>query len=198
MPSNPSRKTELSLFFFFSCCMVTITSCRDIFSSIRVVLFFNISILSDIESTKIRWCDRFQWHQHRIRKRVPRTILPARIRTTMLSMIQTQPKISRLIPMKYHRHCRHPRQQQLRLRNIEGNTFILPKERHKSFVSRSKRLSSKMKPCLVHRTSTSDEELQIHLMSSHINEQPTHGILKVPSGTDGLIASIGRDEMLVV
>ena len=39
-----------------------------------------------------------------------------------------------------------------------------------------------MKPCLVHRTSTSDEELQSHLISSRLNEQPTHGILKVPSG----------------
>jgi len=39
-----------------------------------------------------------------------------------------------------------------------------------------------MKPCLVHRTSTSDEELQTHLVS-RINEQPTHGILKVPSGS---------------
>jgi hypothetical protein len=39
-----------------------------------------------------------------------------------------------------------------------------------------------MKPCLVHRTSTSDEELQTHLVS-RINEQPPHGILKVPSGS---------------
>jgi len=39
-----------------------------------------------------------------------------------------------------------------------------------------------MKPCLVHRTSTSDEELQNHLIS-RINEQPPHGILKVPSGS---------------
>jgi hypothetical protein len=39
-----------------------------------------------------------------------------------------------------------------------------------------------MKPCLVHRTSTSDEELQNHLLALRINEQPTHGILKVPSG----------------
>jgi hypothetical protein len=50
------------------------------------------------------------------------------------------------------------------------------------FRSRTKRLNNKMKPCLVHRTSTSDEELQNHLIS-RINEQPTHGILKVPSGT---------------
>ena len=39
-----------------------------------------------------------------------------------------------------------------------------------------------MKPCLVHRTSTSDEELQNHLLSRN-NEQPTHGILKAPSGS---------------
>lgn len=48
-----------------------------------------------------------------------------------------------------------------------------------------------MKPCLVHKTSTSDEELQSNennqLISSSAhtgrsNEQPTHGILKVPSG----------------
>jgi hypothetical protein len=39
-----------------------------------------------------------------------------------------------------------------------------------------------MKPCLVHRTSTSDEELQ-HQLISRMNEQPTHGILKVPSGS---------------
>ncbi|CAF4994390.1 unnamed protein product [Rotaria sp. Silwood1] len=46
----------------------------------------------------------------------------------------------------------------------------------------TKRINNKMKPCLVHRTSTSDEELQNHLIS-RINEQPTHGILKVPSGS---------------
>ncbi|UJR09019.1 hypothetical protein I4U23_013268 [Adineta vaga] len=47
----------------------------------------------------------------------------------------------------------------------------------------TKRLSNKMKPCLVHRTSTSDEELQSHLIA-RINEQPPpHGILKVPSGS---------------
>ena len=48
-----------------------------------------------------------------------------------------------------------------------------------------------MKPCLVNKTSTSDEELQssepnrIPLSSAHTgrsNEQPTHGILKIPSG----------------
>ena len=48
--------------------------------------------------------------------------------------------------------------------------------------SRTKRVNNKMKPCLVHRTSTSDEELQTQLIS-RINEQPTHGILKVPSGS---------------
>lgn len=42
-------------------------------------------------------------------------------------------------------------------------------------------MNNKMKPCLVHRTSTSDEELQNHLIS-RINDLPTHGILKVPSG----------------
>ena len=46
----------------------------------------------------------------------------------------------------------------------------------------SKRMNNKMKPCLVHRTSTSDEELQNHLIS-RMNEQPTHGILKAPSGS---------------
>jgi BTB/POZ domain-containing protein 10 len=49
----------------------------------------------------------------------------------------------------------------------------------------TKRLNNKMKPCLVHRTSTSDEELQTnetnHIVSSHAG--PTHGILKVPSGS---------------
>jgi hypothetical protein len=44
-----------------------------------------------------------------------------------------------------------------------------------------------MKPCLVHKTSTSDEELQSNEINPSIqtgrsNEQPTHGILKVPSG----------------
>jgi hypothetical protein len=48
-----------------------------------------------------------------------------------------------------------------------------------------------MKPCLVHKTSTSDEELQSNETNQIIssltnigrsNEQPTHGILKVPSG----------------
>ena len=48
-----------------------------------------------------------------------------------------------------------------------------------------------MKPCLVNKTSTSDEELQlsetnrIPLSPAHIGrsyEQPTHGILKIPSG----------------
>jgi hypothetical protein len=56
---------------------------------------------------------------------------------------------------------------------------------------RTKRINNKMKPCLVHKTSTSDEELQSNetnqIISSSIhtgrsNEQPTHGILKVPSG----------------
>lgn len=47
----------------------------------------------------------------------------------------------------------------------------------------TKRLTHKMKPCLVHRTSTSDEELQDHLIAARIGEQPPHGILKVPSGT---------------
>ncbi|CAF1088060.1 unnamed protein product [Rotaria sordida] len=46
----------------------------------------------------------------------------------------------------------------------------------------TKRINHKMKPCLVHRTSTSDEELQNQLIS-RINEQPTHGILKAPSGS---------------
>ena len=50
------------------------------------------------------------------------------------------------------------------------------------FIFRTKRMSNKMKPCLVQRTSTSDEELQNHLLS-RTNEQPTHGILKVPSGS---------------
>lgn len=48
-----------------------------------------------------------------------------------------------------------------------------------------------MKSCLVQKTSTSDEELQLNetnhsrSSSSHLGrsqEQPTHGILKVPSG----------------
>jgi hypothetical protein len=56
---------------------------------------------------------------------------------------------------------------------------------------RTKRINNKMKPCLVHKTSTSDEELQSHetnqIISSSVHigrsyEQPTHGILKVPSG----------------
>ena len=44
-----------------------------------------------------------------------------------------------------------------------------------------KRTNNKMKSCLVHRASTSDEELQNHLVS-RLSEQPTHGILKAPSG----------------
>ncbi len=45
-----------------------------------------------------------------------------------------------------------------------------------------------MKPCLVNKTSTSDEELQLNESNQipsntgRANEQPTHGILKVPSG----------------
>jgi hypothetical protein len=40
-----------------------------------------------------------------------------------------------------------------------------------------------MKPCLVHKTSTSDEELQLNESNpGRSTEQPTHGILKVPSG----------------
>jgi len=59
------------------------------------------------------------------------------------------------------------------------------------FSYRIKRINNKMKPCLVHKISTSDEELQSNetnqIISSSIhtgrsNEQPTHGILKVPSG----------------
>ncbi|CAF4848248.1 unnamed protein product, partial [Rotaria magnacalcarata] len=46
-----------------------------------------------------------------------------------------------------------------------------------------------MKPCLVQKPSTSDEELldetnHVKLLSTHVgrsHEQPTHGILKVPS-----------------
>jgi len=48
-----------------------------------------------------------------------------------------------------------------------------------------KRVHNKMKPCLVHKTSTSDEELQSNetnpIISTHTG--PTHGILKVPSGS---------------
>ncbi|CAF4216684.1 unnamed protein product, partial [Rotaria magnacalcarata] len=49
-----------------------------------------------------------------------------------------------------------------------------------------------MKPCLVQKPSTSDEELlldetnHVKLLSTHVgrsHEQPTHGILKVPSGS---------------
>jgi hypothetical protein len=36
--------------------------------------------------------------------------------------------------------------------------------------SAAKRSDNKMKPCLVHRTSTSDEELQKHLLAARINE----------------------------
>jgi hypothetical protein len=55
------------------------------------------------------------------------------------------------------------------------------------FSNRIKRINNKMKPCLVHKTSTSDEELQSNEINPSIqtgrsNEQPTHGILKVPSG----------------
>ncbi|CAF1304224.1 unnamed protein product [Adineta ricciae] len=49
-----------------------------------------------------------------------------------------------------------------------------------------KRLNDKMKPCLVNKTLTSDEELQLNETGTHpgrSNEQPTHGILKVPSGS---------------
>ena len=58
-----------------------------------------------------------------------------------------------------------------------------------------------MKPCLVHKTSTSDEELQSNenhplgssSSSGRANEQPTHGILKAPSGKNtpaSLVSSI--------
>lgn len=42
-----------------------------------------------------------------------------------------------------------------------------------------------MKPCLVHKASTSDEELQSHDINQTVSTQngPTHGILKVPSGS---------------
>lgn len=42
-----------------------------------------------------------------------------------------------------------------------------------------------MKPCLVHKASTSDEELQSNETNQMIATQtgPTHGILKVPSGS---------------
>ena len=62
--------------------------------------------------------------------------------------------------------------------------------------SRGKRLSNKMKPCLVHRTSTSDEELQSHLISSRLNEQPTHGILKVPSGNVPSLRTAAGESLL--
>ena len=39
--------------------------------------------------------------------------------------------------------------------------------------SAAKRSNNKMKPCLVHRTSTSDEELQKHLLAARINEWTT-------------------------
>lgn len=42
-----------------------------------------------------------------------------------------------------------------------------------------------MKPCLVHKASTSDEELQSNETNQMVSTQigPTHGILKVPSGS---------------
>lgn len=58
-------------------------------------------------------------------------------------------------------------------------------EKQDFFFSRQRRTNNKMKPCIVHRTSTSDEELQNHLVS-RMNEQvqsPPHGILKAPSGS---------------
>ncbi len=63
---------------------------------------------------------------------------------------------------------------------IFKNTTIL-------FFYRTKRINNKMKPCLVHKTSTSDEELQSNetnqITSSLTQTGPTHGILKVPSGS---------------
>lgn len=55
-------------------------------------------------------------------------------------------------------------------------------------VRRAKRPNHKIKPCLVNKASTSDEELQsndANQLSTSLgrsSEQPTHGILKVPSG----------------
>lgn len=71
-------------------------------------------------------------------------------------------------------------------RKVEGNYYKKCKLMISfSRFSRLKRLSNKMKPCLVNKTSTSDEELQSNETGTHpgrSNEQPTHGILKVPSG----------------
>lgn len=47
-------------------------------------------------------------------------------------------------------------------------------------MSRTKRVNHKMKPCLVQKASTSDEEFQTH--DTVLTTQPPHGILKVPSG----------------
>jgi hypothetical protein len=66
----------------------------------------------------------------------------------------------------------------------------LQKKTNKNYIRffsiRIKRVNNKMKPCLVNKTSTSDEELQLNettqLISSSTNTGPTHGILKVPSG----------------
>jgi len=71
------------------------------------------------------------------------------------------------------------------------------KNKKKFFSSRTKRINNKMKPCLVHRTSTSDEELQTHLVS-RINEQPPHGILKVPSGSTSPELQIPNINLLYV
>lgn len=64
---------------------------------------------------------------------------------------------------------------------------------HICYSYSSKRINNKMKPCLVQKTSTSDEELQLNetnnmttssAYAGRSNEQPTHGILKVPSGKE--------------
>ncbi|CAF4730570.1 unnamed protein product [Rotaria socialis] len=69
-----------------------------------------------------------------------------------------------------------------------NNSESSPSSKHRG----TKRVNNKMKPCLVQKTSTSDEELlldetnHVRLLTSHVGrsyEQPTHGILKVPSGS---------------
>ncbi|CAF0800842.1 unnamed protein product [Adineta steineri] len=71
----------------------------------------------------------------------------------------------------------------------DSNNNETPSSSSSSKHRGNKRINNKMKPCLVNKTSTSDEELQSNESNPIIsntgrsNEQPTHGILKVPSGS---------------
>ena len=71
-----------------------------------------------------------------------------------------------------------------------ARTIVKDKCDYILFFFRTKRINHKMKPCLVQKPSTSDEEIQSNenqpILSlsnrGRVIEQPPHGILKVPSG----------------